>query len=125
MLTLLKIGGVVIMLIGALHAVFGLGADRMLDPSIPDAAVRHASLDSQNRFYGTAFALYGVLLWICSTDIDRYGPVFVALLIVFFVGGSMRIVSALLHGMPSVMIRVLTALELVLPPVLLWWKATL
>jgi hypothetical protein len=30
-----------------------------------------------------------------------------------------------LHGMPSVMIRVLTALELLLPPVLLWWKATL
>ena len=123
MLVLLRIGGVVIVLIGALHAVFGLGADRMLDPTVPDAAVQHASLDSQNRFYGTAFALYGVLLWLCVTDIDRYDPVFVALLMVFFLGGVMRLLSARLRGWPSVMIRVLTGLELVIPPLLLWWRA--
>ena len=124
MFTLLKVGGVVIVLIGTSHAVLGLGADRMLDPSVPDAAVRHASLDSQNRFYGTAFAVFGVLLWICATDLDRYGPVFVALLIVFFLGGVARLVSVALRGVPSVMIRVLTGLELAIPPLLLWWKAT-
>jgi hypothetical protein len=125
MLTFLKIGGAVIVLIGMLHAVLGPGADRMLDASVPDAAVGHASLDSQNRFYGTAFALYGVLLWLCSTDMTRYGPVFVALLIVFFVGGLMRLVSIARVGLPSMTIRILTGLELALPPLLLWWQSTL
>jgi hypothetical protein len=123
MLTLLKIGGVVLVVIGGLHAVLGVRADRMLDPSVPDVAVAHPSLDSQNRFYGTAFALFGIVLWICSTDIDRYGPVFTALLVVFWFGGVMRLVSVWLQGRPSVIIRVLTGLELAIPPLLLWWQA--
>ncbi len=124
MLTLLKILAVIIVVIGLVHAAIGLAADQLLDPSVPDDAVAHPSLDSQNRFYGAAFAIYGVLLWLCTTDMARYEAVFRALMIVFFLGGVTRVVSAALRGMPSLPIRGLAALELGVPPLLLWWQAS-
>ena len=71
MLTLLKVLGVVIVGIGAMKVTLGAKADALLDPSIPAAAVQHPSVDSQVRFYGGAFGIYGALLWICSNDMSR------------------------------------------------------
>jgi hypothetical protein len=119
-----KVVGAVIVLIGCLHVALGLGADKLLDPSVPTDAVSHPSLDSQNRFYGAAFAIFGVLLWMCSTDMTRYADVFRALMIVFFIGGLTRIVSFVVRGRPSLQIIGLAALELAAPPLLLWWQAS-
>ena len=121
----LKLAGAGIVLIGLLHASLGVSADRMLDRTVPLAALDHASLDSQNRFYGATFAVFGVLLWLCSTDMTRYSAVFRVLMIVFFAGGLTRIVSTFVKGLPSASVRALAVIELVVPPIMLWWQASL
>ncbi len=125
MIGLLKVLGVVILGIGSMKVVLGAKADALLDPTIPDATVRHPSVDSQVRFYGGAFALYGVLLWLCSNDMTRYEPVFRAMMIVFFLAGVARLPGAARYGRPSIAIVGLTVIELVVPPLLLWWQSTL
>ncbi|MBK6296737.1 MAG: DUF4345 domain-containing protein [Sphingomonadales bacterium] len=107
-------------LAGLLHVFLGLGADVMLGADIPASVLNDASLDSQNRFYGISFTVYGVLLWIASTDLARYRTLLRVLILWFFLGGVMRLVSIALKGWPSNLVWALALSELVLPPVL-WW----
>ena len=71
----LKFLAPVFLLVGAMHLVLGLGADAMLGAIVPVEAMIDPTLDSQNRFYGISFTLYGVLLYLCSTDIPKYATV--------------------------------------------------
>ena len=119
--TLLKLMAPLFCLVGVLHLVFGVGADVMLGAQLPPDAVSDPVLDSQNRFYGVAFSLYGVLLYLCATDLARSSPVLKALLWVFFAAGLARLVSIAVVGLPSLLVLLLTATELLLPPSLLWW----
>ena len=119
--TLLKLMAPLFCLVGALHLVLGVGADVILGAALPADAVADPVLDSQNRFYGVAFTLYGVLLYLCATDLARYAPVLKALLWVFFAAGLARLVSIAVVGLPSLLVLLLTASELLLPPPLLWW----
>ena len=105
-------------LAGLLHVFLGLGADVMLGADIPASVLNDASLDSQNRFYGISFTVYGVLLWIASTDLARYRTLLRVLILWFFLGGVMRLVSIALKGWPSNLVWALALSELVLPPVL-------
>jgi hypothetical protein len=73
-------------LAGLLHVFLGLGADVMLGADIPASVLNDASLDSQNRFYGISFTVYGVLLWIASTDLARYRTLLRVLILWFFLG---------------------------------------
>jgi hypothetical protein len=57
------------------HGVLGLSAERILDPRIPAELAGHASLDRQNRFYGTMFGATGVALWNCAGDRQRYDTI--------------------------------------------------
>ena len=82
-------------------------------------------LDSQNRFYGVSFMAYGVLLYLCATDIRKYAPVFLTLIGFLFLGGVGRLVSFTLHGMPSPPVAALAAIELVGMPLLLLWFSRL
>lgn len=122
MLIVMKILSVTILAIGALKVTLGAKAYRLLDPSISLETVLHPSVDSQTRFYGAAFSVYGVLLWMCSNDMKKYADFFKVLMIVFFLAGVARIPSALMRGKPSIMITGLAALEIFLPPVLLLWQ---
>ncbi len=114
-------GGLVFIAVGTLHLTLGLNADVMLGATLPPAVIADPVLDSQNRFYGVSFALYGILLWLFARDMQRYAPVFYCLLAIFFVAGLARILSIALHGMPSLPIVALLGLELLLPPILLIW----
>ena len=107
-------------LAGLLHVFLGLGADVMLGADIPASVLNDASLDSQNRFYGISFTVYGVLLWIASTDLAHYRTLLRVLILWFFIGGVMRLVSIALKGWPSNLVWALAISQLVLPPVL-WW----
>ncbi len=117
----LKLTSPVFLAVGVLHLVFGVGADVMLGANLPAEALRDPVLDSQNRFYGTVFTLYGVVLYICSTDIRKYIVILRSTLLVFFAGGVARIVSIAIYGLPSAMVLALLATELLLPPLILWW----
>ncbi|MCB0125506.1 MAG: DUF4345 domain-containing protein, partial [Caldilineaceae bacterium] len=107
----------------ALHLVLGLGADVLLGAKLPAQVLADPALDSQNRFYGVAFTLYGVLLWVCASDIPRYATVLKCIFWVFLVAGLARFVSIALYGSPPPLIWALLVSEIVLPPLLLWWLA--
>ena len=101
--------------------MLGLNADLLLGAKVPNEFVRDPVLDSQNRFYGTCFALYGVLFILCSGDLDKYATVLRCTLWCFFAGGVARLVSIGIHGMPSTTVVALLASEMLLPPLMLWW----
>ena len=63
----LKLLAPIFLFVGGLHLILGLGADAMLGAQVPPDAMRDPALNSQNRFYGIAFTLYGVLLFLCAT----------------------------------------------------------
>jgi Domain of unknown function (DUF4345) len=112
-----------ILLVGAVHLFLGPGADALLGARISARELADPALDSQNRFYGVSFALYGVLLFLCSTDLARYATVLRCVLWVLFAAGLARFASLAARGVPPVPILALFALELVAPPLMLWWLA--
>jgi hypothetical protein len=117
----LKLLAPVFFIVGALHLVLGLGADALLGAKVSAEAMTDPALDSQNRFYAVAFTLYGVLLFLCSTDIPRYATVLRCALWVFFAAGLARFVSIALHGSPPPLIWLLLVGEVLPPPLLAWW----
>jgi hypothetical protein len=119
--TVLKVLAPIILLVSALHLALGAGADVLLGAKLPPAALVDPALDSQNRFYGVAFGLYGVLLYLCATDLPKYAAVLRCLLLVFLAGGFARLVSIATHGMPPPLVLVLLVTELVVPTLLLAW----
>jgi hypothetical protein len=117
----LKIAAPIFVLVGALHLVLGVGADVLLGAKLPAEALADAALNSQNRFYGIAFSLYGVLLFLCATDLQRYATVLRCVLWVFFAAGLARLVSIATHGVPPPLVLALLVTELALPPILHLW----
>ncbi len=111
----------VFVVVAVLHLVLGLRADVLLGAAVPPSVVADPTLDSQNRFYGVAFAIYGVILFICAGDLQRYAPVFRAALAVFFLGGVARLVSWAIYGQPSALVIALGLVELVAPALLWAW----
>jgi hypothetical protein len=98
-----------------------LRAEVLLGAAIPGDVIANAVLDSQNRFYGVAFALYGVLAFLCAARLQDYATVLRCVLWCLFAGGVARLVSILLYGLPSSLVLALLALEIALPPLLLVW----
>jgi uncharacterized protein DUF4345 len=113
-----------LVLVGMLHLVLGLGADAMLGARITPQVLSDPTLDSQNRFYGVAFTIYGVMCYLCATDLPKYATVLRCILTVFFAAGLARLVSIAVRGLPALPVLVLLSLELLAPPLLLWllWK---
>ena len=113
----------VFLVVALLHLVFGLNADALLGAKVSPETAADPSLDSQNRFYGVAFALYGVVLYLCARDLRRYEAFFKAALGVFFCGGVARLVSWVTLGAPAPLVVVLAVSELLIPALLLLWYA--
>lgn len=118
---LLRAAGAAIVLVGALHLVLGLGADVMLGARLSAETISNPALDSQNRFYGVAFTLYGVLCFLCASDLARYAPVLRCVIWVLFAAGCARLVSIAIYGLPPPPMLLLTAIELIVPPILALW----
>jgi len=114
--TFVLLFGVVCMAIALTHIAIG-------PSSIPGSVPVNATMDSEDRFYATLFLGFGAAnLW-CAQDLGARGTMFRALMLVFFLGGVARLVSAAQVGVPSPLFVVLGSLELALPPLLLWAQA--
>ena len=108
-------------LVGSLHLLMGLHADVLLGARLPEQVLSDPVLDDQNRFYGVSFMAYGVLLYLCATDLREYAAVFRVLICFMFLGGVGRLVSVALHGLPTPPVIGLGVIELFfMPPLLLW-----
>ena len=109
--------------VSALHLALGLGAETLLGARVSDVSRLDPGLDSQNRFYGVSFALYGVLLFVCASDVPKYATILRCVLWTFLAAGIARFVSIATHGVPPPLVIGLLASELLTPPLLLWWLA--
>lgn len=117
----LKVMGAGIIGAGSMHIIFGLSADQMLGAIVSEQSLTDPVLDSQNRFYGAAFTLYGVLLFVISQNLSQYAQILRCLLWVFLGAGLVRVISVILFGWPQPFVILLMAVELVLPALLLVW----
>ncbi len=117
----LKLISPVFLVVAALHLILGLNADVLLGAKLSAVIIHEPSLSSQNRFYGVAFAFYGIVLYLCATDLERYAPIFKSLLCVFFLAGAARFVAWYEHGAPTLWVKLLLVSELALPPILYFW----
>lgn len=121
----LKLSAGVFFVVALLHVGLGPAADALLGAALPPEVLADPVLDSQNRFYGMSFAVYGVLFILGSRDVVKHGAMLRCLLWTFFAGGLARLVSMAAVGAPSVLVLGLTAVELALPPALLLWQSRL
>ena len=117
----LKICAPIFVIVGLLHLIMGLQADVLLGAMLSAEAIGDPVLDSQNRFYGVAFSVYGFLLFLCARDLDRYQAVLRILMYVFFAAGCARFAAMAANGLPSLPVQALLGSELLLPPVIIWW----
>ena len=119
MTLILKLLSPIFILVGIMHLTLGPTAEVLLGAQLSSQSLLDPVLDSQNRFYGVSFALYGALFYLCAGDLQKYQAVLKLVLCFFFAGGIARIVSIFVVGVPSHLVLLLLASELLLPP-LLW-----
>lgn len=102
--------------IGLAHVLFG-------PVVIPGSIPVNATMDSEDRFYGAIFAGFGaVALW-CARDVERKLTAVMALAGIFYLGGVARLFSIAATGLPDPFFIAMTAIELVLPRVMVWLAA--
>lgn len=109
----------VILAVALAHLLLGTRAEALLGARLPSEVALDPVLDSQDRFYGVAFAVFGVLLWQCAADLVKYQSILRSMFWVFFAAGCARFVSFFIAGWPGPFITGLWALELLAPPLLL------
>ena len=109
---ILIVGGIAAALIALSHIALG-------PASIPGSVPVNATIDSEDRFYATLFLGFGLTLLWCVGSIERRSKVIRFLLALFFLGGCARVISMMLAGLPNLFFQTMTALELLLPP-LIW-----
>jgi uncharacterized protein DUF4345 len=80
----LVIFGTTAITIAYMYVVFGPSL------AIPGSVPVNATMDSEDRFYATLFAAYGVALLWCVKDVERKSPTVHFLAITFFAGGLAR-----------------------------------
>jgi hypothetical protein len=100
--------GVVAIAIALLHIFLGPSA-------IPGSIPVNATMDSEDRFYATLFAAYGLALIWCVKDVEAKSRTVYFLTATFFVGGLARVVSIAAVGPPNTFFTAMTTLELLLP----------
>jgi Domain of unknown function (DUF4345) len=93
----LKVIAPILILVAALHFLLGTMAEVMLGASLKIEPLDPV-LDSQDRFYGTAFVIYGVLLWVCAKDVTKYALILRCVFWCGFVAGLARLVSFLISA---------------------------
>ena len=121
--TLLKFIAAIPILVGLMHIVLGLQTDVLLGANVAAELLTDPVLDSQNRFYGAIFMGYGALIFLCSTNLRQHATLFRILSGGVFLGGLARVISIVLHGVPSTPVLGLIVIELLGVPLLVWWHS--
>ena len=110
--------GAAAILIASLHIVLGPSA-------IPGSIPVNSTIDSEDRFYATLFAAYGVSLLWCIGDIEHKSKYVYFLAATFLAGGLARVVSILAVGPPNAFFLAMTALELLIPPFMVFMQGNI
>jgi hypothetical protein len=93
--------------------------------SVPGQGPANPSLEGELRFYGTFYTAYGVAVLRAAPRADRDAPAVRSLSGALFLAGLARAGGWLAAGRPHPLQRVLLAIELGAPPVIVAWQARL
>ena len=121
----LRVMGSGIVLIALGHIILGPYSEVLLGSNISEVSMLDPTVDSQNRFYGTVFSLFGVLLILCSRNVLANKTILYSVFWVFFAGGVARLISISVVGYPPLLVNILTGIELILPLVFIICLRTL
>jgi hypothetical protein len=106
-------------LVTGVMAVLGGPADML------DGQVTTSTVDNEVRFLAVYWFAFGGFVWWLVPRVERATAAYRAMLAVMFASGVARALSTLLTGWPHPVIRVAMVVELLAPPVLLWWQRRL
>lgn len=112
--TIVLLFGLTCIAIALIHIAIGPSA-------IPGSVPVNSAMDSEDRFYATLFLGFGAALVWCSRRMKRRGRIFGWLMLLFFLGGVARVISAIAVGLPGDFFIAMGVLELLLPPLLWSW----
>ena len=115
----LVIAGLLNLFAGGFHALAGIGGDWFIGLGPSD--VVDPSLDSQNRFYGAAFLLYGILFIYCARELPRYAGILKIAFGTMFLAGCARGLAVAAYGWPTWQVCALWFSEIALPPIAWLW----
>ncbi|MFJ4654657.1 DUF4345 domain-containing protein [Nocardia sp. NPDC088792] len=102
--------------------VFGIGCSAIalahifIGPkTIPGANTPNPSLDGDIRMAMVVFLAYGLACIWAARDLDRHAGLIHLLMLVFFVGGLVRLLTVAYVGWPDAFFKAMIVFELALP----------
>ena len=112
-----------LVVLGGVAATTGLASMARGTAIVRGAPPAHPNVESEHRFYAASWAALGVTLWTVAPRVERRGVALAGAGATVFAGGVARLAAIRETGSPDPLYRVLTAVELALPPALLVWQA--
>ncbi len=128
--TILYLLAVIPLITGALNLGMGFRAQELIGAQLSPEGFLDPLLNSQMRFYGAIWFGYGVLLFVCLSDMDKYSSLLRGSLAIVFLGGLGRTASLVQFGMPAealgtAFVIAVWMIEIIGVPLLLWWHSQL
>jgi hypothetical protein len=119
----LAILGLIPILTGILDLVLGASSLNLDGALLSSEVVNNIVLDSQIRFLGAIWLGFGMILYWILFSIEKQTILFRLVAGSIFLGGIGRLTSALLVGLPPILLIAATVLELVGMPLLVLWQS--
>ncbi|WP_341945084.1 DUF4345 domain-containing protein [Microbacterium sp. LWH11-1.2] len=107
--------------LGAVAVASGLYAIIFGPTSVPGGSPTSSSVDSEYRFVNVFWLAAGVAVWWSLFRLRERATVLRTMLVLAFIGGLARVLSAVVTGWPHPVFIASTVLELVVVPLVLWW----
>lgn len=92
---------VIPVLTGLLDVVLGLRAIESFSVGISSAFLGDVLYNAQYRFLGGVWIGFGVLLYVCAKDLQKYAAILKIVLLSILVGGIGRLITILHIGLPE------------------------
>mgnify|MGYP000703970763 CR=1 FL=1 len=86
--------------------------------SLPEISNVEATVDNELRFFSIFWMAYGSFCFWVARNLSKEHHFVPFIAIVFFLGGTARLISLIFVGMPTPLFIPAMALEIVLPPII-------
>lgn len=128
--TVLKLFATVALVTGAIDFTLGLAGQQAIGALLSDEGFRDPVINSQIRYLGTIWLGFGIMLYICSSNIHKYADFIRGALAIVFLGGLGRLFTLGHLGWPETSVGIgfvvfAITVELIGMPLLFLWHHNL